>query len=261
MTLVKRRWWATPWRVYTVLRDRRSAHPMPATYFVTGLVGSVIGVVLDLLLGWPWWAFTLGALVLTWAGFAATGIRDTRELGDDIVCAIWPKKTLARRRRQYERAFREAPFPLYGLDGIWQGSRTLGHWGGGSRPRATRLGLEHGGDQEGRVAVVETSFREEELPVEIMRRHIVMGLRHRFAPRTPDARPMPLWEEHTFLVDSRPESFRFVREDASWGATARIGETTVLVEAFGVEPDEVRLVRVADVGPYVEGSRLRSGEL
>ena len=91
ISLVKRRGWAIPWRVYAVLRDRRSTHPMPATYAWTAVLGSVVGAVLNLVLGWPWWAFTLGFVVLEWLVFTSSmfwGVHGTKPFRDDVRMAL-----------------------------------------------------------------------------------------------------------------------------------------------------------------------------
>lgn len=69
-----------------------------------------------------------------------------------------------------------------------------------------------------------------------------------------EGRPDPEWDSRTFPVDGRPASFAFLGEDDAWVASGGVGELVVELEAEGVPPDEVSLVRV-DVEPYLEGRR------
>lgn len=44
-----------------MLLDARTAIPSPVIYVGAAVAGTVLGIPLDLVLGWPWWAVALGS--------------------------------------------------------------------------------------------------------------------------------------------------------------------------------------------------------
>lgn len=57
------------------------------------------------------------------------------------------------------------------------------------------------------------------------------------------------------VVDGRPTTFDRCSDGPRWYASAQLGEHGVVVEARGVAPEHVRLVRVHDIEPYLAGRR------
>jgi hypothetical protein len=64
--------WDIPGRMVSRTLARRSAMPVPRTYLMAALVGTALGVGLDLTVGWPWWAVALGFLIAVWLVFLST---------------------------------------------------------------------------------------------------------------------------------------------------------------------------------------------
>jgi hypothetical protein len=48
-------WWSVPIRLVQTLRRHRAMVPVPATYLAATVLGAVVGVAAQLMLGWPWW--------------------------------------------------------------------------------------------------------------------------------------------------------------------------------------------------------------
>ena len=54
------------------LLHRRSMIPAPWIYLAAAGLGLVLGVTLDVWLGWPWWAVALGVLAAVWLLFVSS---------------------------------------------------------------------------------------------------------------------------------------------------------------------------------------------
>jgi hypothetical protein len=58
----RRGWWSVPIQLVQALRQRRTMIPVPATYLAATLVGAVVGMAAQLVLGWPWWLVAAGVV-------------------------------------------------------------------------------------------------------------------------------------------------------------------------------------------------------
>lgn len=156
-------WWGAPLRVIRVLLRARLAIQAPWIYAAAAAAGTLLGLALDVTIGWPWWAVMLGSMVAVWALFLLTAFRGAgrrSELWSSLLDAMDPKGASDRWNRRQQEAFRTAPFPLYGLSPTWDGPRCLGGgaWGV-SRKHVppTELELVHGDPEEPAAAVVRVS--------------------------------------------------------------------------------------------------------
>ncbi len=177
-----------------------------------------------------------------------------------------------------ETAFREPPFPLYGLAATWTGRRFMGGHGSDGR-HVTSLSLAHGDpfDESGVEVRVECSIREHD-SMEFLRREAFEGLardaRRPPTDATPDEfyawahrsereireLPDPVWGSTEIPVDGRPVSFDVLTEGPRWVAVARLEDSFVVLDARGLSLRDVNLVRIDDASTYIDGTRAMRAE-
>ncbi len=186
------------------------------------------------------------------------------------------RRQAGRRRAADEARFREAPFGVYGLPLSWDGPRFLGgvesSSRGGGPARTTALSLAHG---------TLATDGDPWLSVESSPRPSVGGdwfqimagmawdgsivddaetaltyMRETNDPILPD-HDIPIIEHATWVidVDGVATPFDAYRAAEEWSARARIGELWLTLDGWSFDPNEVALVRVLDLGPYVDGTR------
>jgi hypothetical protein len=128
----RRGWWSVPIQLVQALRQRRAMIPVPATYLAVALVGAVVCVAVQLLLGWPWWLVAAGVVAAVWLFFASTAFWGAggsgQPLATELLRVVHPRQAIERDHEQEVERFRAAPFPLYGLPPAWPGWRHLGGW-------------------------------------------------------------------------------------------------------------------------------------
>jgi hypothetical protein len=61
------------------------------------------------------------------------------------------------------------------------------------------------------------------------------------------------------MVDGRRSAFRYLAAGSSWVALGRVDDGIVAVEARQIDPDDVGLVTVDDVEPYLADDGLPVG--
>jgi hypothetical protein len=280
--VARRGWWSVPIQLVQALRQRRTMIPVPATYLAATLVGAVVGVAAQLLLGWPWWLVAAGAVAAVWLLFASTAVWGaggwSQPLVTDLLRVVRPRQAIDREYRQEVERFRAAPFPLYGLPAAWSGWRHLGgwegSWAGGQRPVTTALSLGHGDPlaEEGPQLRVEVRVERLEPRVGMTmriqsRRQLAEDLWLAAAPPAHDPaehferlaavrrRPDPTWLQVTILVDGRPVGFEWLTEGRHWAAQAELDERTLTLDARDLPVESVELIRVTDLEPYIQGQR------
>jgi len=200
----------------------------------------------------------------------------TDEAGNLVQVSQTSAKKAGRRsmldRRRDEVRFRSAPFPLYGLPPSWDGARFLGGgWWEGmpGRKRTKALSLVHGTlvQGEGPVLTVETAS---EFSIGgggllnaagMVWEHRSPSIEEAFEELTRDdphgdlPGAFPVRTELLINIDAVPVSFDAFVDGGRWVARAEVGSNFVTVEGFSFDPDDVALVEIADVGPYVLGTR------
>lgn len=263
MSLRSAHWWGAPWRVLQVFRRRRRAVPVPSTYLWSALVGTVLGVALDLLLGWQWWLVVLGFLAVVWLVFMATslgsGVGSPFGLTRDLLAAVSSRRAWTLQRRREEAMFRAPPFPVYGLDPSWVGERSLGGWGAKERA-ITELSLHHGRPDRGVTVISTVPGRGEPfsyVAAVFLENRMRAWQRQGEPPRVPPRRGLRI----PVAVEGEPVEFEGFAEGDDWIGRARVGAVDVTVECRGVGPAEVRLTRITDIEPYIRGSRRLAEEL
>jgi hypothetical protein len=271
-------WWSLPVRLAGVVRRRRAMVPAPATYLMAVVAGAGLGVVAQLLAGWPWWLVTAGVVAAVWLLFLSSafwGRAAARPLATEILLEVDPVRGLRRERQAMVELFRAAPFPLYGLPASWPGPRHLGGWGSrrtSGEPRVvTDLVLAHGDPAAARGPQLQVEVR-------VGPEHPEAGpeLRHTLAQDLwwtaaashaggqappglaggpPDPARDPPWSPVTISVDGRPVGFDLLGEGRHWVAVGELKGQLLVLRARDLAAEEVELVRVTDVAPYVEGTR------
>jgi hypothetical protein len=256
--------------------------PVPATYLMATAAGVVLGLAAQLLVGWPWWLVAAAVLAAVWLFFTSTALwgrrGSRRPLATELLMAVAPDRAVQRERRDQVERFRRAPFPLYGLPPAWPGPRYLGGWEGswskGGGPVTTALDLGHGdplADQGPQLRVeVRVDPDQAGRPPGARRwrrRRLAEDLWLAAAPATHDVaehieqvaaarrRPDPAWSPVPIPVDGRPVAFEWLAQGRHWVAVADLAHQTLVLQARDLPVDQVELVRVADLDPYVEGTR------
>ena len=156
--------------------------------------------------------------------------------------------------------FRAAPFPLYGLPASWTGPRHLG--GMGSRqargqPRVvTSLTLAHGDPAAGHGPELRVEVRSDPDDPGAgpeLRQALAVDLRWA-AASLEDREADPIWSAVPIPVDGQPVTFDLLAEGRHWVAMAELEGRVVVLQARDLAPEQVELVRVTDVEPYVDGT-------
>jgi hypothetical protein len=279
LTLHRPSLWTVPVRALDVLRRRRSAQPVPLTYLMAAGVGVALGVVLQVLLGWAWWAVTLGVVAVVWLVFMSTAFWGTRATGPghdlltELLREISPDRAAARRDRREQELWASPPLPLYGLPPAWEGDCRTGGYGA-SNKAITSMKIVHG-DLVGkgpylRVEVTtepdrsclprslaeELWHRAMEPPGEMSPSQTTRWLMAR--RRDIESRPDPEWRTISIPVDGRAVAFSWLAEGRMWVAYANVEGFTVTLRARDMPIESIELERINDTRRYVEGSeRLR----
>jgi hypothetical protein len=154
------------------------------------------------------------------------------------------------------------PVPIYGLDARWTGLRWAGGWGG-SDDEIDHIGLGYG-DPFDEAAPMVRVFTWRLLPA--TERLTVANAAHGLAEylwqegAAPHDRvrsaftsedPTASWSEVALSVDGEAVAFRVLAEGSFWVALTRTAEYLITVEARGITPEDISLVTVDDVGPYL----------
>jgi hypothetical protein len=271
-----------PIQLVQVLRHHRTMIPVPATYLAATLVGAVVGVAAQLVLGWPWWLAAAAVVVAVWLFFTSTAFwgagGSSQPLATDLLRVVRPRQAIERDHRQEVERFRAAHFPLYGLPAAWTGSRHLGGWEGswakGQRPATTALSLGHGDPLTDQGPQLRVEVRIEHVDAEqgmTMRlqspRDLAEELWLQAAPPadTPAEhfdqlpagrrRPDPAWSQVTIPVDGQPVGFAWLAEDRHWVARAELDDRTLTLHARDLPVESVELVQISDLEAYIQGQR------
>jgi hypothetical protein len=271
-------WWRIPDLLLHGLIRRRRIHLPRFFYVAAAAIGALIGVALDIAIGWPWWVLALAAPVSLWLWVTVPAMRPsagTRTLWNDALRRVNPRGAWDAERQRFFRILRSPPFPIYGLSARWTGLRFSGGHGEGSEG-VNSIALGHGDsfDPSAPQAWVESERRPIPWPREYQLRNEAETLWHVADPAPPaDLRPDELdswveqrardFREHplpkirtiTIPVDGGPTEFELMVEGSHWVALTQLGDVTVTVRASNVALEDVELVRVTDVEPYIEGSR------
>jgi hypothetical protein len=158
-----------------------------------------------------------------------------------------------RRERQDRKAFRQAPFPLYGLPESWRGLRLVGGRGWTQGIGTSSLSLVHRSHAGPDASEIVVHVSRERGPVNYHKAEIEKWVRLRG-----DFEGEPIRESEWMLVQilvaGRSFDFEMIRgEDDRWGALSSRGSLMVKVEANRFPIEGLSLVEITDVEPYLRG--------
>jgi hypothetical protein len=158
-----------------------------------------------------------------------------------------------KRDRQDRRAFRHAPFSLYGLPESWRGLRLIGGRGWTQGIGTSSLGLVHRSHAGPDASEIVVHVSREHSPVNSQKAEIEgwVGLRDDF-----EGEPIreSEWRPVQIPVTGQRFDFEMIRgEDDRWGALSSRGNLVVKVEANRFPIEGLSLVEITDVEPYLRG--------
>jgi hypothetical protein len=270
--------------VIRALVTYRSCTPNPAVYFVGAGGGLVLVLILKLALGWPWWTVPIATAAgpgIVWLIFLSTAfghrVRGAGPSGHSsikglILQEIAPRRAAARDDRLREEMWRHLPFEPFGLPPTWQGERwARGTSWSGSVVSSVELAFGREGDDNGpllrvgtasndrparrslRTAAEELWWSAREMPHGLSPEQ--MAGWHRRTERDLAARAEPRWSPLVLPVDGRPVRFDVLAEGRWWVARREADDRSITIWGRSWPIDELELVTVADIEPYVEGWR------
>jgi hypothetical protein len=275
-------WWGAPIQIVRALLRGRTVIPSPLIYLLAAVLRVGLGIVLDRVIGWPWWSAAFGSVAVVWIVFLATAFgpasrRMQMPIRTMIRDAVDPMGMFDRLERRQEQVFRDRAFTIYGLDPSWEGPRCIGEVGSTWQVSAgdvIELELVHGdvSHPSGTLVRVASSPSSTGEPRD-RRRELAEQLWLEVEPppardsperfiewedaREGDrrSRPTPDFEPIELSVDGEPISFSFLREQNAWVALGYKEDITIAIAARDVGIEDVRLVTIRDVEPYIEGRR------
>jgi hypothetical protein len=275
-------WWGAPIRIVRALLRARTMIPSPLIYLMAAVLGIGLGVALDRIIDWPWWSVVLGSVAVVWIVFLATAFgpasrRRLPPIRTRIRDAIDPMGMFDRLERRQEQVFRDRPFTIFGLDPSWEGPRLIGEVSSGWQVGAgdvSELELVHGDVSHPSGTFVRVSSSPSSIgEPRDRRRELAEQLWFEVEPPPPREslerliewedvrerdhrhRPTPAFEAIELPVDGGPISFSFLLEQNGWVALGSKEDVTISIIARNAGIDDVRLVTIRDVEPYIEGRR------
>lgn len=236
--------------------------PTPLTYLMAIGVGVVLGVVLDLAVGWPWWIVTASLVALVWLVFLTSAFRGPdNDLGHQLLRVFNPERAVARDRRRIEDAISSGSLIAYEVSG-WEGEKSIAGWSGAPVPRS--LTIRHGDRFPEETAWIEvTTHAGEEadfagawVEEELKRRLADSQLPLPVEPTVEDLRQRqrdlydvepPAWRSQSFEMDQELVLGQIASAGDHWVGYARTGTVLVDMVANAIVPEMLRLTRVVDV--------------
>lgn len=263
---------APVWAV-VALRQNRTMHPVPWLYLAGAAIGAGVGIIFQMSLGSSWWLGPPIAVAAIWLVFLSSARCNLRNVGRSFIGLTAPHVAARWSERAFEDAFRTTQLPLYGFPETWIGPRFLGGYQGDGQ-RVTGLTLAHGDpfDEQGPELRVETSVPADGL-LALSKRTLFEGLKMTERRSPPDLSPDefsswvrrmdrelrdmpdPVWTSVAINVDAQPVDFELLREGGRWVAWAANGGVLVTISGRAIRPEDVELVTISDVEPYIDGGR------
>lgn len=256
------RWVRLPADVLRVLLAERRMHPAPITYLMAFGIGLVLGLALDATLGWPWWLVTIVFVFLVWLFSLMSAFRDPRrDIGHQLLRVIDPERAAERDKQLLRDALTSGSLTGYELS-KWEGEKSIGGWGGSPVPRS--LTLRHGtledrsgwievttqaGDRAGYLLRDELERRLAGLQVPPPEEPTIEALHQR--QRDIEGIAPPDWRPASFRVEQDVVDAQIARAGSHWVAYLTAGDADVELVAKGVDPNQVHLVPIITLDPYV----------
>ncbi|MDX2466683.1 MAG: hypothetical protein QNL12_05175 [Acidimicrobiia bacterium] len=251
----------------TVRRGRRM-EPVPLTYLMAAGLGLVVGVIMDLVLGWPWWWVAIAVMAMVWLFFMSTAFwgpfRLTRH---DFMDAVAPQRAQVNKRNRLAAAVEAGESVLFAL-ADWPGEATLAGWGG-SAGHTISLTLRFGGEEQ-RIEVQTSSPLEQRMPATLQMENLADNLLGGLEQPPPDltgdewhnwsaARGLRIqeqllalhWVRESFVVDGVEVPADFLRLEDATSVFIRLDDCDIGIESYGVDLNGRRLIRVSSLQPFL----------
>lgn len=255
------RWVRLPGELFRTLLAERRMQPTPMTYLLAAGTGLLLGLILDLALGWPWWAVATGFVVFVWLMFLSSAFHGP-DLGHRLLRVLDPVRAAERDRQRLEGALASGSLIGYEVES-WDGAKSIGGWS--SSPEPHSLTIRHGEYEQAEWIEVTTQADDEATPAghwiqeDLERRLIEAQFPFPDDPTIEDlqqrqrniqqAKP-PEWQTTSFRVDHQDMPGQIARVGSHWAAL--IAARNVVIEMTGsrVNPNDVQLVRIATLAHY-----------
>jgi hypothetical protein len=226
-----------PWQMLQMLRSHRTMEPHGWLYVAAALAGVPVGFAGQAIIEVPWWWGPAVLVVSVWLFFLASAFRTPP--GQEPVWApmlglVRPEWYARRLDEASARRAEQSGLPLYAAAG-WTGHRLLGGttWQG-EEAIAVALAFRRSVEDDSPLIRIESAVPE---------RDVHLG---DFLPPT---------TKQAFIVDGERQAFDVWRGDDAWVARKTMEGYALTIEAQRVLVTEVRLERIHDIRPYLEGSR------
>ena len=266
------RWLWLPVELFRVVHRERSMVPVPVTYLAAAGVGIVVGVILDVVVGWPWWLIAVGFVAAVWLVFLSSALWGRRgTLTDDLMRVIDAQRVEAAELARLEAAVAAGRLVCFQVDG-WEGSRSLRGWGGVRE--ATSVTLLHGDiEHDDSWLSIETREdvgqpdppgyqRRDELIRELLRAlnrppeglDIEQMYRwHLEERRRIDQIEAPPWSPVIVTIDGHDVSADVAEIAGGWALAVTSKGKVIELAAKGHRPDAIPLTPVTTLRPFIEG--------
>ncbi|HEX6219534.1 MAG TPA: hypothetical protein VF115_00420 [Acidimicrobiia bacterium] len=238
--------------------------PTPMTYLLATGAGLLLGLILDLVLGWPWWAATLGFVVFVWLLFLSSAFHGPdNDLGHRLLRVLNPDRAAERDRQRLENVLASGSLIGYEIES-WDGVRSIAGWSGSRHPDS--LTIRHGeyDEQTGWVEVTTHAGDAADTAGHWIQEDLERRLVEAQFPLPDDptiedfqrrqrnireAHP-PDWRSTSFRVDHEDMRAQIARIGSHWAALMTAGKVLVDMTGNRVDADQVRLVRIATLAHY-----------
>ncbi|HUG08998.1 MAG TPA: hypothetical protein VMP13_08910 [Acidimicrobiia bacterium] len=232
------------------------------TYLLAAGAGLLLGLTLDLVLGWPWWAVATGFVVFVWLLLLSSAFR-VPDLGQQLLRVLNPDRAAERDRQRLKDALTSGSLIGYEVDN-WDRLKSIGGWSGSPDPHS--LTIRHGEHDEQAEWIEVTTHAGE--AVDSTGHWIQENLERRLveaqfplpdAPKIEDfqqrqrnireAEPLD-WQSTSFRVDHEDMRGQIARVGSHWAGFMAAGKVLVEMTGNRAKADNVQLVRIASLAHY-----------
>lgn len=257
------KWVRLPLEVFRVVHTGRNMEPTPMTYLMAIGVGVVLGVVLDLAVGWPWWATAAGFVSVVWLVFLASAFTGSPDLGRRLLSVIDPEEAARRDIQRLEDAL--ASGALAGYEVVnWEGEKSIGGWGGSPIESLTiRHGdrsdpewievTTHTGDAADTIGHwvredLERGLVEAQFPLPV---HPTI---EDFQRRQRDIQKVqpPEWQLVSFRIAGEMIPGEIARLGSRWAGLVRLDAVALEMSGMGVDPGQLELSPIITLDAYTK---------
>lgn len=258
------RWVRLPRELFRAVLSERRMHPTPMTYLLATGAGLLLGLLLDLAFGWPWWVVASGFVVLVWLFFLSSAFRGPdNDLRHRLLTIIDPDRAAAIHRSRLEDALASGSLACYEVE-HWEGVKSVAGWSGSPDPDS--LTIRHGEyDEQGAWVEVTTHsgvavgtsghWIHEDLERRLVEAQFPLPSEptmddFRQRQRDIQGAEQPHWQSKSFRIDNERQTGRIARAGSQWAAI--LPAKSVLIDMIGneVDPEGVRLVRLTNLDSY-----------